>query len=58
MNMFGKILLSVMVSYCMASIGLAGFFPSLVVILLLAMLVSLTNGWVDLDLDTDGDGLK
>ena len=30
----------------------------MVVILLLAMLVSLTHGWVDLDLDSDGDGLK
>ena len=30
----------------------------LVVILLLAMLVSLAYGWVDLELDSDGDGLK
>ena len=30
----------------------------LVVILLLAMLASLTYGWVDLELDSDGDGLK
>ena len=30
----------------------------LVVILLLATLVSLAYGWVDLELDSDGDGLK
>merc|ERR1712179_879853 len=40
------------------SMGVRILISVMVGILLLAMLVSLTHGWVDLDLDSDGDGLK